>query len=295
MDRGFDFYSALKELVEQVPEERATTPRLLAEALGDPEATRAVIEALKRNEFTRTPTNVRPAIGEGVAFSKFKTDHPLQRLAEHQERMAKRVVITPFILGAPLVAGVDASYGEDTVYAACVVMNRDMEIVDSASAAVETRFPYISGYLSFREAPGLLSAVRKVSGFDVLMVNGHGVAHLRGCGLASLVGIEVDKPTIGVARRALVGSRKNKGCINPPYSQWSDRGRRGEENGGGADLRLRGSQDRPQECRESHPENVEPGEAPGAPQSRPPRGGSRQETGWLTRSTFYPIRRGVDR
>jgi deoxyribonuclease V len=216
MDRGFDFYSALKELVEQVPEERATTPRLLAEALGDPGATRAVIEALKRNEFTRTPTNVRPAIGEGVAFSKFKTDHPLQRLAEHQERMAKRVVITPFILGAPLVAGVDASYGEDTVYAACVVMNRDMEIVDSASAAVETRFPYIPGYLSFREALGLLSAVRKVSGFDVLMVNGHGVAHPRGCGLASLVGIEVDKPTIGVARRALGGEvGKIRGVLTP--------------------------------------------------------------------------------
>jgi len=216
MDRGFDFYGALKELVEQVPEEQATTPRLLAEALGDPGATRAVIEALKRNEFTRTPTNVSPAIGEGVAFSKFKTDHPLQRLAEHQERMAKRVVITPFILGAPLVAGVDASYGEDTVYAACVVMNRDMEIVDSASAAVETRFPYIPGYLSFREAPGLLSAVRKVSGFDVLMVNGHGVAHPRGCGLASLVGIEADKPTIGVARRALLGEvGKIRGVLTP--------------------------------------------------------------------------------
>ena len=216
MDRGFDFYSALKELVKQVPEERATTPKLLAEALGDPGATRAVIEALKRNEFSRTPTNVRPAIGEGVAFSEFKTDHPLRGLAEQQERMSKRVVITPFIMGAPLVAGVDASYRGDTVYAACVVMNRDMEIVDSASAAVETRFPYIPGYLSFREAPGLLSAVRKVSRFDVLMVNGHGVAHLRGCGLASLVGIEADTPTMGVARRALVGEvGKIRGVLTP--------------------------------------------------------------------------------
>lgn len=216
MEWVFDFYGALKELVEQVPEGRATTPRLLAEALGDPRATRAVIEALKRNEFSRTPSNVRPAIGEGVTFTEFKTDHPLRRLAEQQERMAERVVITPVILEAPLVAGVDASYEEDTVYAACVVMNRDMEIVDSASAAVETRFPYIPGYLSFREAPGLLSAVRKVSGFDVLMVNGHGVAHPRGCGLASLVGIEVNKPTIGVARRVLVGEvGKIRGVLAP--------------------------------------------------------------------------------
>ncbi len=213
---GFDFYCALKELVEQVPEERATTPKLLAEAMGDPRATRAVIEALKRNEFSRTQNNVRPEVGERVAFTAFKTDYPLRRLAEHQERMTKRVVITPFIGEAPLVAGVDASYGEDTVYAACVVMNQDMEIADSASAAVETRFPYIPGYLSFREAPGLLSAVRKVSGFDVLMVNGHGVAHPRGCGLASLVGIEADKPTIGVARRALVGEvGKIRGVLTP--------------------------------------------------------------------------------
>ena len=93
MDRGFDFYSAPKELVKQVPEGQATTPRLLAVALGDLGAMRAVIEALKRNEFSRTQSNVRPAIGEGVAFSEFKTDHPLRRLAEQQESMAKKALL----------------------------------------------------------------------------------------------------------------------------------------------------------------------------------------------------------
>ena len=216
MDRGFDFYGALKELVEQVPEGRATTPSASARSLGDPRATQAVIKAPKRKEFNQTPNNVKPAIREKVAFSEFKTDHPLRRIAEQQERMAKRVVITPFIGETPLVAGVDASYEEDTVYTACVVMNGDREIVDSASAAVETRFPYIPGYLSFREALGMLTAVRRVSGFDVLMVNGHGVAHPRGCGLASLVGIEADKPTIGVASRPLVGEvGKIRGVLTP--------------------------------------------------------------------------------
>ncbi len=115
-----------------------------------------------------------------------------------------------------MIAGVDASYKGDTAYAACVVMNRDLEIVDSASTAVDVRFPYVPGYLSFREAPGLLSAVSKVSGFDVLMVNGHGIAHPRRCGLASSLGLEVDKPTIGIARRPLVGEvDKIKGVLTP--------------------------------------------------------------------------------
>ena len=57
----------------------------------------------------------------------------------------------------------------------------------------------------FREAHAVEEAAGVVSGFDVLFVNGHGVAHPRGCGLASCVGLELDVPTIGVARRRLVG------------------------------------------------------------------------------------------
>lgn len=100
----------------------------------------------------------------------------------------------------------DASYLGDVAYAVCVVLDSRLQVVESASAAVNVRFPYIPGYLSFREAPAVEAAAALVSGFDVLLVNGHGVAHPRGCGLATHVGLDLGASTIGVARRRLVGT-----------------------------------------------------------------------------------------
>lgn len=213
-----DFYSALMELLDQIPDNMVTAPVLLATAMGDPVAERAVKEALKRKKFHPYRDRVvpRPDSSDWNIFSGFSGKGLLEELAGDQEERGKRVVITSLIEDGGLIAGVDASYKGDTAYAACVVMNRDLKIVDSASTTFEARFPYIPGYLSFREAPGLLSAVSKVSAFDVLMVNGHGIAHPRRCGLASSVGLEADKPTIGVARRPLVGEAgKIRGVLTP--------------------------------------------------------------------------------
>ena len=58
-----------------------------------------------------------------------------------------------------MIAGVDASNKEDTASAACVVMNQDLEIVDSASITFEARFPYIPEYFSCGEAPGATSVL----------------------------------------------------------------------------------------------------------------------------------------
>ena len=213
-----DFYSKLLALLDQIPDDMVTVPALLASAMGDPVAESVVKEALKRERFHPYRERVvpKPDSPESRIFSGFSGKKLLEELAGEQEERKKRVVITSLLEDDGLIAGVDASYKGDIAYAACVVMNRDLEIVDSASTAFEARFPYIPGYLSFREAPGLLSAVSKVSGFDVLMVNGHGIAHPRRCGLASSVGLEVDRPTIGVARRPLVGEVSEiRGVLTP--------------------------------------------------------------------------------
>jgi deoxyribonuclease V len=205
-------------LLDQIADNMVTTPVLLATAMGDPIAERAVKEALKREVFHPYREKVVPASdnSEGNVLSEFRGEKLLEELVGQQEKRRKRVVITSLMEDVELIAGVDTSYNGDTAYAACVVMNRDMEIVDSASATVDTRFPYIPGYLAFREAPGLLSAVNDVSGFDVLMVNGHGIAHPRGCGLASSMGLEIEKPTIGVAKRRLIGDfGVIKGVLTP--------------------------------------------------------------------------------
>jgi deoxyribonuclease V len=138
-------------------------------------------------------------------FTGFASDEPLRQLAEIQRGMAARISMRDAFPEAERFAGVDAAYRDDEAFAACVVTDRDQETLESASTRSRVDFLYIPGYLMFREAHAVEEAARFVSDFDVLFVNGHGVAHPRGCGLASCIGLELDVPTIGVARRRLVG------------------------------------------------------------------------------------------
>lgn len=206
MASGFDFYAALRELLEQIPENKVSTPCDIARAMGDPAAERAITEALQRKELRSFVTRVtKTPKSQEKTFVDFESDEPLRRLAELQRVMIKRIITVDEQVRFLNVAGADVSYSVDAAYAACVVMDEETNILETRSAIAATRFPYIPGYLAFREAPAILSAVRKTSGFDVLMVNGHGAAHPRGCGLAAFVGLELDAPTVGVARRRLFG------------------------------------------------------------------------------------------
>ena len=205
MEAYIDLYQALRDLIDQIPEGMFSTPLDLADALGDRRAVRAVSEAIQREEFRdAAPKVVRRPVSVEDVFREFSSDRPLRRLRELQKTMSKQVVQEDKQGATKLVAGVDAAYGDDEAYAVCVVLDRQLEVVDSASVTVNIRFPYIPGYLSFREAPVIEAAAGNVSGFDILLVNGHGIAHPRGCGLASHVGLDLGVATIGVARRGLV-------------------------------------------------------------------------------------------
>jgi deoxyribonuclease V len=138
-------------------------------------------------------------------FSDFNSDEPLRSLAEFQRMTADNVIIEDPYAEIERFAGVDAAYSDNKVYAACVVVDVDMSVTSSGSVVAEAPFPYIPGYLAFREAPACMEAVRKAGGFDMLLVNGHGIAHPRGCGLASLIGVALDVACVGIARRLLVG------------------------------------------------------------------------------------------
>jgi len=204
VEAGFNFIQELRALVEQVPDGMLTTPRAIANALGDPKALRAVSEALRVRKVDGAGKVAAEPITANV-FRDFSSGKPLKRLAEFQLGQASLVDEEDGVGKIGLVAGVDAAYSRESGYAACVVIDSDLEVVETGSAEVEASFPYIPGYLSYREAPVVRAAVEEVSGFDVLLVNGHGVAHPRGYGLASHVGLALDVPSIGVAGRRLVG------------------------------------------------------------------------------------------
>lgn len=119
-----------------------------------------------------------------------------------------------------LVAGLDCAVGRDGhVHGAVVVCAApDWRVVETVSASAKAPMPYVPGLLSFREAPILLDALRSLrSTPDLLLVDGHGVAHPRGLGIASHLGLHVDVPTVGVAKSVLVGAHPRPG---PRFGDW---------------------------------------------------------------------------
>ena len=114
-----------------------------------------------------------------------------------------------------LVAGADLSYdrGSDRFFAAVVVCRLpDLAVVETATARGTSPFPYIPGLLSFREGPLLLRAFRRLRAQpDLVLFDGHGIAHMRGFGIACHIGLLLDLPSVGCAKTRLVGTHAQPG------------------------------------------------------------------------------------
>lgn len=108
-----------------------------------------------------------------------------------------------------LIGGADVGFeqgGEITRAALVVLEYQSLTLVASEVARIPTVMPYIPGFLSFREAPALLAAWQRLPVHpDLLFVDGQGVAHPRRLGVASHFGLQIDVPTIGVAKKRLCG------------------------------------------------------------------------------------------
>jgi deoxyribonuclease V len=131
-----------------------------------------------------------------------------------QKQMASLVSLEPLPRKPKIVAGVDVSYEKESelAFAAAVVL-RLPDLVEIDSAAVEARctFPYVPGLLSFREAPIIVQALRKIRYRpDVIMVDGQGIAHPRRFGIASHLGIVTELPTVGCAKSRLAGEYRSE-------------------------------------------------------------------------------------
>jgi deoxyribonuclease V len=128
-----------------------------------------------------------------------------------QEQLRQQVVITDYTGPIRSVAGVDAGFDASGItHAAVVVLSfPELQPIEHALVHQPTRFPYIPGLLSFREAPAILLALEQLhTPPDLVVCDGHGIAHPRRFGIASHIGVIIDRPTIGCAKTLLIGKHE---------------------------------------------------------------------------------------
>ncbi len=152
---------------------------------------------MKHDKTYTTPLNLRWPLDK-------------EKILEEQVRLSRRLVIAPLKREPQYVAGVDVAFlGDKVIGAASVHIYATGELVEEAYSVKEVTFPHIPGFLSFREGPAIMGAVERLKIIpDVIIFDGPGIAHPKGFGLASYVGLLLGIPSIGCAKAKLVGSYK---------------------------------------------------------------------------------------
>jgi deoxyribonuclease V len=138
-----------------------------------------------------------------------------------QEALRGRVVTRDRAGRVRHVAGIDVGFerGGRVTRAAVVVLSfPELVPVEQAVVRQPTRFPYVPGYLSFREIPAVLAALARLAVRpDLLLCDGQGYAHPRRFGLACHLGVLTDTPSIGVAKSRLIGEHD---ALAPEKGSW---------------------------------------------------------------------------
>jgi deoxyribonuclease V len=145
-----------------------------------------------------------------------------------QSELANQVSRKSKTIKPSFIAGVDISAPDSRgiARAAAVILNYPkLEVIEVETAEDKLNFPYIPGFLSFREAPLVLAACQKLSiDPDLILVDGQGIAHPRRFGIASHIGLLLDIPTIGCAKSRLCGTHVSVTAKAGAYAELTDNG-----------------------------------------------------------------------
>jgi deoxyribonuclease V len=145
-----------------------------------------------------------------------------------QSELANQVAHKGEAIKPNFIAGVDISAPDSRGFAraAAVILNYpQLKVIEVETAEDKLNFPYIPGFLSFREAPLVLAACQKLSiDPDLILVDGQGIAHPRRFGIASHLGLLLDIPTIGCAKSRLCGTHVPVTAEAGAYAELTDKG-----------------------------------------------------------------------
>jgi deoxyribonuclease V len=142
---------------------------------------------------------------------KFLYPESLDEAILIQKKLAEQISAEDDFDPPNFFGGMDVSNNlfdpKQMIYATSLILDaKTLSVIEHKSAFEKQEFPYITGFLGFREAPALIHALQSLSQKpDLLFVDGQGIAHPRGLGIASHIGVLANIPTIGVAKTILVG------------------------------------------------------------------------------------------
>jgi deoxyribonuclease V len=240
-----DLYKLVYDLTAQVPEGKVTTYGSIARAIGDIRASRSIGEIEHENPRPiivpchrvvyadgglsgfgapgGSDTKKKLLFREGIRvrdgkiqnfdkrlFTDFELQRtkPLVKARNLQERLSAKVKLDDDFEDTETVCGIDVSYSGRTAYGAAVVTDvKTKAVLEEQTVEYEVNFPYIPTYLAFRELPVVVKLISKLTYEpDVLMMDGNGILHPRKFGVASHIGVVLNRPTVGAAKKLLCGS-----------------------------------------------------------------------------------------
>jgi deoxyribonuclease V len=131
----------------------------------------------------------------------------ISKARELQDVLRRKVKIAPQKRIPEFIAAVDAAFLDDKIIAtASLYKYPELRHIEDAFSVEKIQFPYITGLLSFREGPAVIHALEKLSiKPDLIIFDGQGIAHPKGIGIASHIGVILDIPSVGCAKSRLIG------------------------------------------------------------------------------------------
>lgn len=143
-------------------------------------------------------------------FDKDLWTDDISKAKEIQEHLKRKIKIIPLNKPLSVIAGVDAAFdGKNVIAVATFYSYPELSLIKDNHVIEEVKFPYIPGFLSFREGLPILKALSNSPIVpDLIIFDGQGIAHPKGIGIASHIGVILNIPSIGCAKSRLVGEYK---------------------------------------------------------------------------------------
>ncbi len=141
----------------------------------------------------------------------------LERLVEEQTKLARQVSLKDGFKSIKRIAGFDLAFSGKKIFCAGVVLDYEtLELIEKRVIRSKEIFPYIPTFLSYREFPAVLKTYMRLKKKpDLILLDGQGICHPRGLGLASHVGVFLNKPSIGIAKSRLCGEFREPRAEKP--------------------------------------------------------------------------------